>query len=165
MGSAIALPLCETLRENIAGLCLLEGNLFEDDCGELSNMMSLCKAGDYPSSFYRGVLSLREEPGWMGWLVDHTHYPPETLAKYAKSLVKRSKDGSLNQRYANLACRRLFLHGDSYTEGEKRLALKKLPNQEVKHVPGTGHFIMQDCPKECADLIARYFDRTVMQTC
>lgn len=154
MGSAVGLPLAESLGDKVSAVINIEGNLIGADCRYLSRAVDEHAKHGTLTQFRNDIIDKLQHSayrGWREWTEDFAKVKFETFKSYARSLVDRSDSGDLLNTFHALPCKKLYLYGNEYRD-EPHPVLDQIKGIDKKHLD-TGHFVMTDNPKGCAELI------------
>jgi pimeloyl-ACP methyl ester carboxylesterase len=153
MGGIIALSAAEALGDKVTGIVSIEGNLIGEDCGTMSRTLATAKDAAAREEVIRQLrlsASQSKHDGWRTWAEDMETVSVKTLTAYARSMVEFSDSGKLIEFFEHADCRTAYIHGDECLRHPVLSRLKRVP---VSYIPGSGHFVMQDKPHECARVI------------
>lgn len=146
MGCAVALLLPDEILKRLTTFINVEGNLIGADCGVMSRRIISVSPDVFASGFF---LRLKEKFNSFGnryTAMDSTS--ADALHKSAKSLVSWSDSNRLLDIFVSLPCRKAYLFGD---ENADMPALTRITNIRKVMIKQSGHFLMNDNPKDFYD--------------
>jgi pimeloyl-ACP methyl ester carboxylesterase len=155
MGGALAILILQKIPDLVSAVISIEGNLIGEDCGLISRKIAAAKTTDDILKLRHDLVEFgRKSPnsGLQRWAEDIAEIAPQTLKDYASSLVMHSDRGDLIKTFTAFPKSKAYIHGDAYTD---HVLLHKLGTIPSYHVAGADHFVMQDAPACCANLIDR----------
>lgn len=154
MGGALSLKLIERLPQRFAGLVSLEGSMIAEDCGPTIPKLAVSDTVEQVEELHRFLMAFMApvSPFWQAWTHDIASLHPLTFRNYARDLYALAQTGVLPDMF-NALPHKLFLHGDRF---ENRAIVTLLQPAHIAHVPESGHFLLQDQPDICAQLIADF---------
>ncbi|MBT8226818.1 MAG: alpha/beta hydrolase [Dactylosporangium sp.] len=144
LGGAVGL-LVAAGRTDLASFVSIEGNLVPDDC-DLASRHTAGQSRDafVGTGFASFVEDLRRSPrvdhrAWAAW---YARCDPAAVHAAARSLVDWSDGGTLCEMFLALPTRS-YVHGSA---SDIAHLAPVLAGQEVRSIPGSGHFPMVDNP-------------------
>ncbi len=148
MGGAVGLLLAYRLGRRTESFMNVEGNLFRTDCKISRGAASAQDLEKFKERLFANLnffSPLKNEKGpalWARWIEKSS---PEAFNKSSASLVKWTDSGELLKKFMELECRKAYICGD---KNAGRKILTYLTGIKKVSIPGSGHFPMNDNPKE-----------------
>lgn len=141
MGCAIGLLLAERIPRKVASFVNVEGNLIAEDCGLISRKTIEIPFEEFRDSVFDKIRSKGPQP----WRRLSAKTDPWAFYKSCESLVAWSDSGRLLDIFEHLEARKLYVYGDENSDME---ILGRLGGIRKSAIPDSGHFVMNDNPRE-----------------
>ncbi len=159
MGGAIGLLLTDLIQPRLRSFVNVEGNLTGHDA-TVSRKQSIASFDEFKKKELPGLLlitSVSPEPGTRLWSKLIRKAGPRGLYLSSRSLTKWSDKGILLEKFIGLNCKKLYVHGEKNAFMRVLSLLGDIP---VKSIPDSGHFPMNDNPKEFYSILAEFLRDT-----
>jgi len=155
MGGAVGLLVAEKLGDRLMSYASLEGNLIDADCGMLSRKLANATFEELKEKRLPRMIqnvNKSSEPGLRFWANQLRTINPRDLHVQARSLVIWSDGGRLLEIFQSLTRPKAYLYGEENSDME---ILGRLGENDKRMIPNSGHFLMQDNPRECQAVLAK----------
>ncbi len=156
MGGVIGLLLAEKLLDNCLSFADVEGNLISEDCSLISRKAASSSFQNFKSRVFNEIkTAMTNSKASSSILWDNLSRKSSPLAFYksAKSLVEWSDSGQLLEKFIRLKVKKAYFYGDANKEMK---VLKELEGTERIPIAGSGHFAMNDNPKDFYSKLAKF---------
>ncbi|HOT43351.1 MAG TPA: alpha/beta hydrolase [Spirochaetota bacterium] len=147
MGGAVGLILGERIPGRLASFSNVEGNLIGHDCTVSRNKASV-SFEEFEKRQLPGMIlatAMSAEPGRRLWSVLLKKADTKGLYYSSRSLVTWSGSGVLLEKFRNISCKKVYIHGDN---NSSMPVLRRLEGIPVHSISKSGHFPMNDNPEE-----------------
>jgi pimeloyl-ACP methyl ester carboxylesterase len=151
MGGALALLIAQRQPDFVTAIGSIEGNLIG---GKVSRAIARAADDDEAEKIKAGLIATAarsKNAGWQLWARTMAPLSPRVLRDYALSLTNLAASGLLPEMFHRFNGPKAYIYGDRYDT----TALASLDKRLTHRVKGADHFVMQDAPATCADLIRR----------
>jgi pimeloyl-ACP methyl ester carboxylesterase len=148
MGGAVGLLLAKEIEDRLGSFVNVEGNLIGSDCGLISRKAISIPYGEFRDGMF-GKVTTR---GPMLWREMSAKSDPWGFYKSSESLVEWSDSEKLLEIFAGLKTSKVYVYGDQNSDME---ILQRLGAIEKVAIPESGHFVMNDNPREFYTLVNR----------
>ncbi|HNW28119.1 MAG TPA: alpha/beta hydrolase [Spirochaetota bacterium] len=155
MGGAVGLILAEKIPERLASFINVEGNLVGRDC-TVSRKKASVSFEDFKKRQLPGMIlatAMSAEPGRRLWSVLLNKAEKEGLYYSSRSLVAWSDSEVLLEKFRNIRCKKIYIHGDI---NSSMPVLRQLEGIPVRSISKSGHFPMIDNPEEFYNCISDF---------
>lgn len=151
MGGVVGLLFSPHLFDRVDAFANIEGNLIADDCGMLSRGISDASLEEYRLRIFEEQKTrFSDDP-----VLEYEHTTPIAVHRSARSMVEWSDTGELLERFTRLPCKTGYFWGD---KNHEMPILRKLEGIRTYMIPGSGHGMMLDNPREFYATVAEFLE-------
>ena len=148
MGGAVGLLLAKAIEDRLGSFVNVEGNLIGSDCGLVSRKAISIPYDEFRDKMFDKVRS----KGPKLWREMSAKSDALAFYKSSESLVEWSDTEKLLEIFARLETNKIYVYGDQNSDMEILLRLGEIKKVAVF---GSGHFVMNDNPKEFYALVSK----------
>jgi pimeloyl-ACP methyl ester carboxylesterase len=148
MGGAVGLLLAAGIKDRLGSFVNVEGNLIGSDCGLISRKAIGIPYDEFRDRMFGRVISR----GPTLWREMSEKSDAMGFYKSSESLVEWSDTEKLLEIFARLETTKVYVYGEQNSDME---ILDRLGGIEKVAISGSGHFVMNDNPKEFYTLVSK----------